>query len=441
MNRAGIISFDGTETINGFIERPEKYSHLFEVVNSTSGCIARGSGLSYCAAGSGNEITSIDMTKFNRILMFDETKGIIKVESGMQVGEFINFIAQKGWYFNVIPGYPSITIGGCVAFNVHGKSQFNIGTFGDHIKELTLYHPAYGEMICNKSKNQDVFDLTVGGFGLTGIILSVTLVLSCLKGNRVIRQKAKCRNLSDAVEKMLSLKNEYENVYSWNNLNISGKNFGKGIIYLEKFHDGTLTLFQDYNYTRFNTYSSRKSGINIINRITAEFICSLYYSKEFISPSFTNLSITESTFPIYGKEIYYYLFGSQGFREYQLIVPLTGADEFFSGLQNLIKKFGIPVTLGSLKIFKGGNIYLNFCKDGICLALDVPAITKSQTFFSEIDDLTLRFNGIANISKDSRLHAKTINGMYSQYGKFKSEILKYDPRKYFTSSLRQRIEV
>jgi len=441
MNRTIINSFDGTETIFGFIERPEKYNHLFQAVKSSSGCIARGAGLSYCAAGSGNEITSIDMTKFNRILMFDETNGTIKVESGLSVGDFISFIVKRGWYFNVIPGYPSITIGGCVAFNVHGKSQYNIGTFGDHIKEITIFHPDYGEIICSKSANTDVFDLTIGGFGLTGVILSVTIVLSRLQGNIVLRQKVKCRNLSEAVEKMFSSKNEYENVYSWNNLNISGKNFGRGIIYLEKFHQGTLTQFNEYNYTRFNTDFSKKTGINFINHFTAELICYLYYSKEFISPSFATIRIADSTFPIYGKEIYYYLFGSQGFREYQLIVPFTAADELFSGVQNLIKKFGIPVTLGSLKIFKGENKYLSFCKDGVCLAIDVPATAKSQTFFSEMDNLAMRINGIANISKDSRLNARTINGMYSQYGKFRSELLKYDPGKYFTSSLRERIEV
>ena len=440
-NRTRINSFDGTEIINGFIERPEKYSHLFNVINSTPGCIARGAGLSYCAASAGNEITSIDMKRFNRIPMFDETNGIIKVESGISIGNLISFIVQKGWYFKVVPGYPSITIGGCVAFNVHGKSQFNIGTFGDHIKELTIYHPAYGELKCSNSQNKDVFDLTIGGFGLTGAILDVTLVLSRLQGNSILRNKAKCKNISDAVGKMILLKNEYENVYSWNNLNISGKNFGKGIIYLEKFHESIPTPFHDYNYNRLKPDSRKKFGINFINKLTAELIGIFYYRKEIISSSSSILSIAESTFPIYGKEIYYYLFGKRGFREYQLIVPLNKADEFFSRLQNAINKFRIPVTLGSLKLFQGESRYLNFCGNGVCLAIDVPAYAKSGSFFSEIDDLTIRFNGIANLSKDSRLQAKTISGMYGQYSKFKSEILKYDPKKHFTSSLRQRIEV
>lgn len=441
MNKTKIYSFDGTECITGFIERPEKYNHLFNTVKGTPGCIAQGAGLSYCAASSGDEVTSIDMKKFNRILAFDETHGIIKVEAGLCIGELIRFIVQKGWYFNVIPGYPSITIGGCVAFNVHGKSQFNIGMFGDHVQELTLYHPAYGEMVCSNEQNKDVFDLTIGGFGLTGVILDVTLILPRMQGNSVLRQKKTCNNLTDAIEKMSALKNESDAVYSWNNLNISDKSFGKGIIYIEKFQNSIAKPFRAYNYNLLKSESRGKFRISFINPITAGLIGSFYYGKELISASSSTLSIEESTFPIYGKELYYSLFGRQGLREYQLIIPLNSADEFFAGIQKLIKKYRMPVTLGSLKLFQGESRYLTFCKDGVCLAIDVPANERSEKFFSEIDDLTLRFNGIANLSKDSRLKAKTINAMYEQYGKFKSELLKYDPKKHFTSSLRQRIEV
>ncbi|MFC1734037.1 FAD-dependent oxidoreductase, partial [candidate division KSB1 bacterium] len=384
---------------------------------------------------------SIDMTKFNRILAFDSENGIIKVEAGLPIGDLIRFIVQRGWYFKVVPGYPSITIGGCVAFNVHGKSQFNIGIFGDHIKELTLYHPDHGEIICNSTLNKDVFELTIGGFGLTGVILDVTLVLSPLKGNAIIRNRIKCKDLTDAVEKMNSLKNENDNVYSWNNLNDSGKHFGKGIIYLENFSTGISIPNYDFKFKHNLAGNRKKSVVNFINKSTAEFICFYYYNKELFSCAPSVLSIVEGTFPIYGKEIYYYLFGKKGFREYQLIIHQHVADEFFSNLQKLIKKYRIPVTLGSLKLFQGENRYLNFSNDGVCLAIDVPAMTRSENFFSEIDDLTIRFNGKANLSKDSRLSAKTIGSMYDQYGEFKGEILKYDPQKLFTSSLRQRMEV
>jgi decaprenylphospho-beta-D-ribofuranose 2-oxidase len=440
MMKRTIKSFDGTEKINGYIERPEKYVDLFKIINTSDECIARGAGLSYCASSAGNDITSIDFTKFDRILEFDEINGIIRVEAGITIGCFLQIIIQKGWNFKVIPGYPSLTIGGCVAFNVHGKSQFNIGKFGDHIKSLTLYHPAYGELICSDKLNKDVFDLTLGGFGLTGIILDVTLGLTPLNGNSITRNKINCTNLSDSVEKMILNKAEYESVYSWNNLNFKGKNFGKGIIYLEKYMNSSLPVHL-YNYNRLDSDKRGKLTIGILNKLTVDLMCILYYSKELILPSSTIMNITESAFPIYGKELYYHFFGKQGFREYQLIVPEIKASNFFYDLQKLIEKFRIPVALGSLKLFQGEKKHLNFCQDGVCLAIDVPADTKSIIFFSKIDELVIKNDGIANLSKDSRLPSKAISMMYNQFEVFKTELLRFDPKRHFNSSLRKRIEV
>ena len=441
MNEKKIYSFDGTEVTMGFCERPEKYNHLFQSINKATHCIPRGSGLSYCSASSGNGVMSIDMTRFNRIVEFNEQHGIIKVEAGIKIGDLIRFIIHRGWNLTVIPGYPSITVGGCVAFNVHGKSQFNIGTFGDHIKELAIYHPKYGEMKCSENMNRNVFDLTVGGFGLTGVILNVTLALSRLQGRAIIRKKVKCSDLSDAIDQMGSLINENDYVYSWNNLSKTGRHFGEGIIYCEKVTDGDFNTFNDFNYLRITSDSRRKFGINLINGISAELINYFYCQKEFISGSASVLSIRECLFPIYGKEIYYFLFGSKGLREYQVIVPDDSAIDYFNRLLLLVKKYNIPITLGSLKIFRGVGKYLNFCQDGICLAIDVPASTKSGNFFSEIDDLTISHNGIPNLSKDSRIQAKAVSDMYQEYDKFKNDINEFDPKKVFTSSLRQRLDV
>ena len=123
------LSFDGAEKILSKIERPDKYNNLFKLIDNSKKLIPRGAGLSYCSASFGENTLSIDSGLFNRILEFDPDKGTITVESGLELGTLLSFLNDKGWYFKVIPGYPRITIGGCVAFNVHGKSQSNVGLF------------------------------------------------------------------------------------------------------------------------------------------------------------------------------------------------------------------------------------------------------------------------------------------------------------------------
>lgn len=441
MRKVQISSFDGTESYECSVQRPEKYQQLFDTINLSKNCIMRGAGLTYCLASGGNGITSIDFTKFNRILAFDGNLGYIKVEAGISVGDLMSYIIKKGWYFPVLPGYPTITIGGCLANNVHGKLQFKSGNFGNHVIEFNLYHPDHGEITCSHTKNQEIYHLTTGGLGLTGVILSVTLALEPLKGSALEKRKVPCGSLREAVAIMNSQKDLYENVYSWNNLNLRGKHFGKGIVYLEQFsREGSPGKVRNYRGT-IDSESRKSFTSGLLNRMTTPVECAGYYFLGRILPGPSLLSLEESTFPIYGKEIYFKLFGKNGLREYQLIIPETGSESFFYELEIMIGKLKVPITLGSLKLFSGENRHLNFCQDGICLAVDIPAGDKYQELFHQIDQLVINHHGIANLSKDSRLSMAVVSKMYREYTDFKEQLLKFDPAKRFNSALRERIGV
>ena len=110
--------------------------------------------MSYCSASALQGGLTVDMRSFNRILDFDKERGLVRVEAGICIGELNNFLIPSGWQLPVLPGYPMITVGGCVAFNVHGKSQYKIGLFMDWIEQLTVYHPLKGELVCSASLNE-----------------------------------------------------------------------------------------------------------------------------------------------------------------------------------------------------------------------------------------------------------------------------------------------
>lgn len=107
--KVNLYSFDGTESKISETYRPDRYRDLYEIINQSSKIIIRGGGLSYCNAGCSD--STILSQQFNRIEKFDKENGFIIVESGITVGELIAFTAKFGWYFPVLPGHPSITIG------------------------------------------------------------------------------------------------------------------------------------------------------------------------------------------------------------------------------------------------------------------------------------------------------------------------------------------
>ncbi len=231
-------SFDGTEKAGGFLVRPDRYRHLMEVCTQASRLIARGAGLTYCNATAGDRVATVSTLAFNRILDFSPQTGMIEVEPGIRLGDLFAFTVPRGFLLPIMPGHPSITVGGCVGCDVHGKNQHCEGNFESAVDALTVFHADHGEQHCSRSTMPELFELTVGGFGLTGVITSVRLQLERLPGNAMKVRRTPVRNLIEAFE-LLRQGQEADAIYSWHNFNLRGSRFGQGYVYSSQFVSGT----------------------------------------------------------------------------------------------------------------------------------------------------------------------------------------------------------
>ena len=218
----------------------------------------------------------------------------------MSIGALNNFLISKQFIFPVLPGYPTITVGGCIAFNVHGKSQFKVGTFGDWVKALTIYHPVTVEQHCTASQYAELFQLTIGGMGLTGIILTATLSVKKLPGARLQTERVFVKNIAAAVQHMKKSEQDYEYVYSWNNLNKKNNSFGEGVVYLEKYTSGKTTI-KPYRDKMGMSY--RLPALH--NNFTVSMMCTVFYLLEKFNAGKTHQDLMAGSFPIFNKEIYY----------------------------------------------------------------------------------------------------------------------------------------
>jgi decaprenylphospho-beta-D-ribofuranose 2-oxidase len=427
-----LTSFDKTEKTPCFSVRPEKYDDLISLRGQP--IIARGSGLSYGSASVASDATVVDMTRMNRILDFDESHETVTVETGIRIGELHNFLLSKGYILPVLPGYPTITIGGCIGFNVHGKSQFRVGTFGDWVIAMQLFHPEKGEIQLSRYQNMDVFDLTIGGMGLTGIVLSATLKIKKVPGLRLSVKLEKIRNVFEAVNLMQKNSPSFEYVYSWNNFNRYRHNFGKGYVYLEDYDTGNSSLV---SFKDRISCSYKSPGIQ--NPMFIRWMNEIYSLMGSLRNQKESISLSSGSFPIYGKEIYFNLFGKKGFREYQVLFSWDQWERAFEELESMLQRSRHPIALGSLKIFKGRQHNLSFCGDGVCLTLDVSATKNSVRFFERLDELCLKYNGIPNLSKDSRLSSSMIMASFPAFLTFRRAILEFDPNNLIRSELKKRI--
>jgi decaprenylphospho-beta-D-ribofuranose 2-oxidase len=435
-----LLSFDGTEACHGSLVTPDRYRDLHAVLAGPGPFAARGAGLSYCQASAGDGVTTISTRSFNRFLAFDPDRLQVTLEPGVTVGELVRFAVGQGAWFPVLPGHPAITVGGCVGFNVHGKSQHDVGCFSDHVVSLALLHPDHGELVCSGDDNPDVFELTLGGMGLTGHIATVTLQLGVLPGRSVRRVAHRVGNLAEAVELMSSLAapvRSGQTLYSWNDLNTAGARFGRGVVYGESFEDAAPPSRVSYRPLA----PGRRWGPAVAARRTVTRLVNAgYATRERLRPGQLR-SIEDAAFPINGNEMYYGLFGRRGFREYQILVPTDAWPAAAREIERLVTVAGTPVALGSLKLFRGDPRLLWFRGYGICLAIDVAAGDREDRLFAELDRVALDHGAVVNLSKDSRLDAGTVGRLYPGYAEFCRRLDDHDPKRRFDSMLRRRIGV
>jgi decaprenylphospho-beta-D-ribofuranose 2-oxidase len=430
------VSFDGTERASGEFAQPDRYRALVASLEAGAPRAIQGAGLSYCLASAGEGMTTISTRYFDRVVGFEPDQNLLTVEPGFTVGRLVEFAARNECYFPVLPGHPAITVGGCTAFNVHGKTQHNVGNFSDHVDALVLFHPDRGELRCSKNEHRDLFELTIGGMGLTGYIASVTLRLRRLRGKAVRRTVHPVANVWETVDLMKELAGDADALYSWNDFNFSGPAFGRGIVYEERFEHEELSSRARY---RSITAGLRRIPVNVYGRATTAMINRAFLGLETARATRVT-SARDAAFPINGREMYYRLFGARGFREYQLLIPSSAWAEAAQQLRALLARARVPITLGSLKIFSGTGHLLWFRGEGICLTLDVPAAASAR-LFREMDRFAIDHGAIANLSKDSRIDATTVRQMFSGYDEFGTAVNTFDPQRRFDSALRRRLRI
>ena len=434
---AVVTSFDNTERISTLLSRPDRYRQLFTAL-SASGVISRGAGLAYCLASASSQGRSILSATYNRFLDFDEQSKVVRVEPGVTMGALFEFAAAHSLLPPVLPGYPSVTVGGAVAMNIHGKNQFRAGNFGDHVRNIGLYHPRSGEVNCGPELNPDLFYLTLGGFGLTGHITSVDVALTSLTGRRLAVERHNVGDLVEAGHLMENLADRSEYTYSWHNLNLRGRRFCSGTVYCEHSRNSEISTSGTHR-TSFST--TKPLPCCLYNRLTVPMLCGAYQMKEKVAPRSTGSDLYSAFFPFVGKELYFRLYGKQGFREYQALFPRERWEDACSRIAEAVRQSRALILLASIKIFRGEPSLLNFSGNGICLALDTPNTPSALDFFALLDEITVDLGGIANISKDGRLSPTTVRAMYGdRYEKFRSALRDYDPQRHFQSELRRRLD-
>jgi decaprenylphospho-beta-D-ribofuranose 2-oxidase len=433
------VSFDGAVRCLESVARPDRFRQLEELPPDALRTV-RGGGYSYAPASFGARTTVLETRAFNRVLGFDAERGILKCEAGLTLGQLHAVATPHGWYLPAQPGYPLITVGGCIAADGHGKNHFRDGTFRRRVLALELFHPAHGILELARDRHVDLFELTCGGLGLTGQILSATLALERLEGTRMEIRRFPLGRLEEAVPLLEQWAPNSRFLYTWHNLSVSGASFGRGFLYTGHVRPGPWPADTGgRDFTPITANDRGRWGISLLNGATTPVFNAVYELAQRASSRRRTQSLFEFLFPVARKVAYYRLFGNRGFREYQMLVPVESFGDLAATLRRGLARFRVPIALASCKLFRGERSLLRFDGTGVCLALDFSGGSKSERLAGFLDSVVREARGIPNIVKDSRLSRETVEACYPGSESFRRSLRAFDPQRLYRSEISERL--
>ncbi|HWC66979.1 MAG TPA: FAD-dependent oxidoreductase, partial [Acidimicrobiales bacterium] len=103
------------------------------------GAIARGLGRSYgdAAQNAGGTVIRFEEAGASGIEL-DVDAGTVTAWAGTSIDAVLRHAVPRGWFVPVTPGTRSVTVGGAIAADIHGKNHHGDGSIGNHVEALWL---------------------------------------------------------------------------------------------------------------------------------------------------------------------------------------------------------------------------------------------------------------------------------------------------------------
>jgi FAD/FMN-containing dehydrogenase len=374
----------------------------------------------------------LDTHHLDHFIEYDKEKGILRCEAGVTFENILQLIIPHNWFLPVTPGTKYISVGGAIANDVHGKNHHKAGTFGRYILKFELLRSNGDRLICSPTENTDLFNATIGGLGLTGLINWVEFSLKKIPGSDIEQETLRFNNLKEFYQLSDESDKDWEYTVAWIDCLATGDELGRGLFIRgnhceakkkHKFKTSKLSIPFD------------APGF-LLNKVTVNAFNNLYFKRPI--KQYTKVDYDPFFYPLDAIAHWNKLYGKRGFMQYQCVIPTKHRETAMHEMLSLISKSGQASFLSVLKEF--GDIkspgLLSFPRPGITLALDFPNRgEKTLDLLNELDVITLKYKGSVYPAKDARMSPSAFAQYFPRWKEFKKYI---DP--HFSSNFRRRVD-
>lgn len=379
---------------------------------------------------------ALDVSHLNRFISFDEESGLLCCEAGVSLAEILAVMVPRGWFLPVTPGTKFVSVGGAIANDIHGKNHHAGGTFGCHVERFKLLRSDGQRLVCSPTQNPELFQATIGGLGLTGLILWAEFKLKRIVNPYIDADHIRFDSLDEFFAISAESNKDFVYTMSWVDLLIGGKALCRGI-FNRGNHNQSPELASKPLPRRLPLMVPFDFPQIALNKFTVKAFNELYYHKQLPKRVHKIESYDPFFYPLDSIHEWYRGYGKRGFLQYQFVVPFEGGREAMSGIIGRIRQSGAGSFLTVLKEF--GTIkspgMLSFPRPGLTLALDFAyAGEKTLHLLEELDAIVRHYDGAVYPAKDARMSAESFQQFYPRWQEFAQYI---DP--HFSSSFWRRV--
>lgn len=462
-----VSSFVGSRKTRSLVAYPENEKQCSQVLeycrrNHLTVC-PRGSGRSYGDAILNDGQVLLDMRCMNRILDFDTESGQITAQAGTMIVDIFAKCHHLGFALPASPTDSTISIGGALAANVNGKESWRVGNFGDQVVSLKLLTADGSVMHLDRENERDLFLAVLGGMGLLGLVLEVTLQLIRVPSPYLNVSIYPAPNLDSLIAQLDTLKESSDFLVVWIDGYAAGERLGRSVIHATNWVESDadaatrradvargVNLLATQKRRAMAFYRLTRHLVNLgfhLQKIPFSLFNRFYYwlcarhsndrggaqRELFLEHNF------DKSYVIPPPDI---LCGPHGFTV-QISIPFAHGRQGMSEMLKLCRSLPCPPATTILRLHRKDDCLLSFSEDGYSLNVEFhPKRRHKRTmerFLDELMECGVRYGSKVHLPKDHTMTRSQFQRMFPNYRRFLQLKEQVDPQKLFMSDMYRRL--
>ncbi|MGE0253390.1 MAG: FAD-binding protein [Alphaproteobacteria bacterium] len=372
-----------------------------------------------------------------RILDFDPASGVVTAEGGVTFAALSVRFHGHGFTYPVSAATASVTVGGAIANDIHSKNHHSVGGFGRHVRWLDLML-ASGEVVrCSRDIESDLFAATIGGMGLTGLVLRVAFGLVPVRANAADVRYRRIPDIDAFLTEVDAAREKAPFWFGWIDPLAGGRALGRGILEEGRYADDDAGVVP--------APAARRLRFDLPRILLRPELIARYNRRRYDRLPAGGVEVRKSLdafyFPLDHIAGFNRVYGRPGFWSVHAGFP-AGAER---GIVRFLAEI-VAARAGSIasvmKPMGGpGDGMMSFPMRGTAFACDLPRRPGVEALHARLERIVLDHGGRLYVAKDGLMSAAAYARMFSRLDEFRTVLARVDPHRRFGSDMSRRLAI